>query len=406
MVLNPGEIMETNVLDKAASLAKESLNKIQAPAKEKAEAESKVAAENKAKAEEQAKKDEGIKLAEVEARAKEDERILTVEDKELSEPELKRKAELQETKRKKDESPDEKIKRIKEESQQRIDEIKSELLMKENQSNEKIKKLEAEMEVLKKAVQPKIEEDAKSKAKREETDRIAKYVEEDKSKPRSDRREMTKEELQDWYLEEPDEATAWISERAIRRVEERKAIIEDETKNRAKLGADEFIYKQHESGKKLFAKYPGVNPSKERLDQLKGKTNSEINKILCDENEEFKLCSEIVAEDPKKYLEAVNGPEMVMAEMEKRLSKKKTVTLTEEELEAKIKEEADRRSRLDEGITSTKGKKMETQTGQKSESRQRQEAIAKKAGIKIEDLDKTIERRRMIPGASKFEDDN
>lgn len=396
---------ETNVLERAGSLAAEKLKVIQAPAKEKAEAEAKVAAENI----EKQKKDEGNKLAVAEAQAKEDERILTVEDKELSEPELKRKAELLETKKKKDESPDEKLKRIKEDSQRRIDEIKSEMLMKENQSSERLKKLEAELAELKR---PKVEEDAKAVSKREEAERVAKYVEEDKIKSREDRREMTKEDLEEWYLEDPLAATEWIQERTARRVEERKALEANRTKETSKNLADDFLKKQIESRNKLVAKYPGVLPSKEKLASFAGKTNAEINQALCAENEEFKICSEIVAENPKKYLESENGPELVMAEMDKRLSKntgnpgKKVVTLTEEELEAKIQAEADRRARLDEGITSTKGKRMEESKGQKSELRQKQEAIAKKAGISVEALDKTIERRRSIAGASTFEDGN
>lgn len=399
--------METGILERAATLAKENLNKIQTPAREKAEAEAKVAATEKAKADEQIKKDEGIKLAEAEAKTKDDERILGSDDKSLSEPEIKRKAELQETKRKKDESPDEKIKRVQESSQKRIDEIKSEMLAKENSSAERLKKLEAELAELKR---PKVEEDAKAKSKREESERIAKYLEADKHLPRTDRREMSEEELDEWYLEEPLKATRWIQKNEIRRENERKAIEakleEDEAKNKAKLGADDFIIKQNESKAKLFAKYPGVNPSAEKLASFKGKSNTEIREALSAESEEFRICSEIVAENPKKYLESVNGPELVMAEIEKRLANKsevkKVVTLTEEELEAKIQAEADRRARLDEGITSTKGKKVEINQGQKSELRQRQEAIAKKAGMTVEQLDKVNARRANIPGASSF----
>lgn len=394
--------METNTLEKAETLAKESLTKIQAPAKEKAEAESKAAAEKLEK-----EKSEGLK--EADAKAKEDVRLLTAEDSDLSEPELKRKAELQETKRKKDESPDEKIKRIQEQSQKRIDEIKSELLAKENQSAERLKKLEAELVELKR---PKVEEDAQAKSKREEAERISKYVEEDKNKPKEDRREMLKDDLEAWYLEDPLSATEWIQNRSLRRSEERKEV---ESKARAKTGAEEFIAKQAESKLKLFAKYPGVNPSAEKLATFKGKTNTEISAALSAENEEFRICSEIVAEDPKKYLEAVNGPELVMAEMEKRLKKpetagksgKKTVTLTEEELEAKIQAEAERRANLEgEGVSSTKGKKLETTNKTKSELRQKHEAIARKAGMTVEQLDKQLERRNKIPGVSKFEDDN
>ncbi len=399
-----------SVLEKAASIAKENLTKIQAPSVEKAKAEASVAAADKAKAE-QAKKDEGIKLAaEQEAKTKEDERILTVEDKELSEPELLRKAELKETKRKEDESPDGKIKRIQEASQKRIDEIKSEMLAKENQTALKMAALEAKLSELEK---PKQEEDAAVKSKREESERIAKYVEEDKSKPKEERREMSEDDLSEWYLEDPIKATRWIRRNELFRDEERKKVLEANKPNSdtARKLAEDFISKQNESKAKLLARFPGIAPTKERLAELQtkhGKNVDAINADLDAENAEFKLCRTIVAENPKKYIESTDGPELVMAEMEKRLkntdSKNKSgkIELTQEELDAKIQAEIDRRKLVDgEGITSsTGGKKVETSQKQKSELRQKQELIAKKAGISIEALDKSIARRGTIPGAS------
>lgn len=404
-----------NVLERASAIAAEKLKVIQAPAKAKAEAEAKVAAETKAKADEQTKKDEGTKLAQVEAQNKEDERILTVEDKQLSESELARKTELKETKRKKDESPDEKIKRVQESSQKRIDEIKSELLSEREHTKQEMATLKAELEELKK---PRAQEDAAVKSKREETERITKYVEEDKTKPKEDRREMSPDELQDWYLEDPVKATEWMQERTLRRVDERKKAEAEAQKpkqisEQAKKLADEFISKQNESKAKLANKYPGVLPSQDKIKEVKKELGFSLTEQLSQdqltkikeklsENEEFRLASEIVAENPKKYLESINGPELVMAEIEKRLNDKgasgsKKITLTEEELEAKIQAEAERRSRIDgEGLTSTSGgKKLENNSNEKkSDARVLQEKIARKAGISTEQLDKSIQRRR------------
>lgn len=390
-----------NVLEKAATLATEKLNKINVSKEEKAKVEPKDATLLKEKVE---GKKEVKTVAEIEAQAQKDENVLSKDDKELTEEEKKRKVELLDVKEKKL-TPDDKIKRIQESSQKRIDEIKSELLEEKNkrtQDSEIIKRLEAELSEVKKAIQPKIEEDALSKSKREEQERINKYVEEDKVRPREDRREMSKEALEEWYLEDPIAATDWIHDRKFRRIEEKKQLEEKNKKNVGKVLADEFINKQNESKNKLFAKYPGVNPSQEKIAELK------TSEALCADNEEFRICTEIVAENPKKYLGSENGPELVMAEMDKRLNKseKKVVTLTEEELEAKIQAEAERRSTLDEGISSTKGKKMEIQNKNKSELRQKQEAIAKKAKISIESLDKAIERRKTIPGVGIFGESN
>ncbi len=409
---------QIGVLERAANLAKENLTKIQAPAVEKAKVEASVATAEKEKAE-LAKKDEGIKLAvQAEAKAKEDERILTLDDDKLSESELVRKTELKETKRKKDESPDEKIKRVQESSQKRIDEVISELKAKENKSAQEMAALRAELDELKK---PKQQEDALAKSKREESERIAKYIDDDRTKPKEDRREMSKDELDGWYLEDPVAATTWINERTYRRIEEKKKSEVKPISDTAKKLADEFIDKQNESKAKLFAKFPKANISKEKILEVKNKlglpldrllNESELNKInesLSSEIEEFRLCREICAEDPEKYIQSVNGPELVMAEIEKRMGKKPTgkIELTQEELDAKIQAEIERRKLVDgEGITSsTGGKKVETTQKEKTELRQKQEKIAKKAGISLEALDKSIARRQNIPGASSGGED-
>lgn len=402
-----------STLEKAGNLATDTLNKIKEDEAKKTTAESKDAADAEAKAKAEKEKVEGQKLADAEAQAAKDEEILSKDEKDLSEDEKKRKVEILEAKEKKL-TPEDKIKRVQEQSQKRIDEIKSELLEernKRNQDKELIKRLEAEMAEMKKLMQPKVDEDAKVKAKREEDERIAKYIEEDKAKPRSERREMTKEELQAWYLDEPDEATAWITERSLRRAEERKQKAAPAKEDEAEM-AEAFIENQRKSAAKLFAKYPGTNPSKEELKKYAGKSRAEIHEALMKDNAEYRLCQEIVAEDPKKYLESVNGPELVMAEMEKRLAasnnseekKPKTVTLTEEELEAKIQAEADRRASLDEGITSTKRQVKVEKGTQKSDLRQHQERIAKKAGMNTEQLDKVIKRRETIPGAGSYKE--
>lgn len=402
--------MTVETLDKAGTLAKDTIDKIQAPAKEKAAAEASVAAEAKAKADAEKAKDEGSKLAQAEAQAKEDERILSGEEKDLSDTDKTRKTELLEIKRKQDDTPEARLKRVEEKSQMRIDEIKSELLQKEHKSNETIAKLQAELDSLKKSIQPKLEEDAQAKSKREESERLAKYIEDDKSKAREDRREMSREDLEEWYLEDPLGTTEWMQKRSVRRSEEQKALQEKqkETVNNsaAKIKADEFIKNQNDSLAALLKKYPEVVTKKVKVQDAIGKTDAEVDVLMADESEHARLAVKIVNSDVKKYLQDEKGPELVMAEMDKRLAKpeKKAITMTDEEFEEKVKAEVDRRARLDEGINSTKGKNMENSNQNKSVKTQHLERIAKKANIKMEDLDKTIKRRETIPGASTFED--
>lgn len=410
---------QLGVLERAANIAKENLSKIQAPMVKKAQAEAKVAAENKTKLE-QVEKDKGIELAkQQEVKTKEDERILSEDDTKLAEADKKRKSELLDIKRKEEDTPEFKIKRVQESTQKRIDEIKSEQLAKENKTSAELAALKAELEELRK---PKQQEDFKAKIKREQSEQIAKFVEEDKSKPKEERREMSKDDLDSWYLDDPVEATKWIQRTEYRRLRDLEKAEEVaskpvDTSDVKKTLTKEFIEKQLASRAKLIEKFPSLIPSKDKIIEIRNKlglpldralNESELdtfNKEFAIQNKEYQLAMTISKEFPK-FLEETNGPELMMAEMEKRLKKPEQKTgkieLTQEELDAKIQDEIDRRRRVDgEGIISTNGgKKVENSDKQKSELRQEQEKIAKKAGMTIEQLDARIARRGNIKGAS------
>lgn len=395
----------TNNIDKSAELAKETLAKLTGATDSKEETKGASPEEGKEKTEGK----EPVKLTaeQVEAQAKEDERILSAEETELSEDDKKRKVVLDEARKKKAESPEEKIKRIQEQTQLRIDEIKSELLEKDAKSAEKIKALEAELAELKK---PKQQEDAKAQEQRILDERLAKYIEEDKSKPREERREMSKEELQNWMIEDADEAMAWIADRSVRRADEKKSIRQEIVKKPSDAErelARDFIQKQNESIAKLGAKYPSVVKLGIDVNTVIGKSDAEVDRLMANESPEARMAIKIANSNPKRFLETVDGPEQVMLELDKHFQKKaKTITLTEEELQAKLDAraaaEAERIANLDEGLTSRGGRKMEKEE-KKTDLRMKQEAIAKKANISLEALDKTIERRRKM-GVVGYED--
>ena len=397
--------MDKNI-DKSAELAKETLAKLTNPDAKSGKEESKDASPEEGKEKIEGKEPVKLTAEQAEAQSKEDERILSAEETELSDDDKKRKIVLYEAKKKKAESPDEKIKRIQESTQQRIDEIKSELLEKDAKSSERIKQLEAELAELKK---PKQQEDAKSQQKRLLDERIAKYVDEDKSKPREERREMSKDELDEWIIEDFTAANEWMIERSHRRADEKKAIqkeLEAPSEDEKKMARD-FVEKQNESLAKLAQKYPSVVKLGIDINTVIGKPDAEVDQLMAKESPEARFAIKLVNSDPKKYLEQINGPELVMEELDKRLNRKaKTITLTEEELQAKLDaraaQEAERIANLEEGLTSTKGKRMEKEEA-KTDKRLRQEAIAKKAKIPIAELDKTIERRRNM-GVVTYED--
>ena len=76
------------------------------------------------------------------------------------------------------------------------------------------------------------------------------------------------------------------------------------------------------------------------------------------------MALEIIQENQDKYLLAENGPELVMAEMEKRMQSNHKGE-TQEERDKRIGDEAveaekQRQAKIDEGINSTRGKGSET----------------------------------------------
>lgn len=406
-----------STIERAASIAVESLKKLQAPAVEKAATESKTAEAEKVKTEAAEKVKVAKEIVAKEAQMKEDARILSEDDTKLKSEEKTRKAELIKAKEVEDNTPEAKIKKVQDSTQKRIDEIVSERKSAEAKRDAEIAALKAELEEARK---PKQQEDVKAKVEREHVEQIARFVEEDKSKPKEKRREMTKDELDTWYLEDPTEATAWINRREIRRDRELSKLEESATEkpkatNEEKLAAaKEFATKQNESKAKLVAKYPGTVPSKEKIAetfkklgmpldrQLTSDEAKKVNAEFSNDNAEYKLCMQILDENPK-ILENTDGPELVMKEMEKRLASKPTgkLEITEDELNAKVEAEIARRKLVDgEGITSTGGGKKIMNEKAKSELRIIQEKAAKKAGITIEQLDAQIERRSHISGAN------
>ena len=354
------------------------------------------------KTEEEKKKE----LAALEAQAKEDERILSTSDDKLTdEKDKKRKSELIEIKKKKDEEERNKPGNI----QKRIDELVGEikaLRAEKSQDKEKTNKLEKELIDLRKKTQPPDKKE-QEELKGVEQARIKKYIEEDKSLPHEERREMTDEEFEDWYLEAPGKATQWSTERTIRRMSERE-------KDKRTHFTKKILDKQNEVADEVAKKHPELNTDARQKElKAEGKSPDEIRKIILEENPKVRICTELITKNPEKYLLSEDGPELLASDMEKELAKepsgdkpkgKKTVTLTEEEVEEMkkkaVEEEDERRKNADDGFHSTRdgeplkgGKKV-------SEIDKKLEGILKKSGVSKEAYDKAVERRKKIRGAN------
>jgi hypothetical protein len=318
-----------------------------------------------------------------EEQAKKDEALLVRPDAEITDDaEKARKQELLD-KQKHKETPDpaikeDKVEKRKQEIQSDIDKLTAQKKELENavnktaQMKKEVDALRQDIDALKKEreaieAEKRIPEEHRA-LKKQEDERLVKYLNEDTELPREQRREMSRDELEAWFDEDRIAAQEWISERTLRRARERSADIKQHKQN---AFVKDFTTKQEDSNKRVLSRYPELDTSS-REDELKrqGKSQEEIQKTLFNENEKFRICAEIVGENPEKYLTKENGPELVMAEMEKRISVKTSKTSDNDEnakriekLEKQLEELSAENERLrnsDEGIpsggTRSKGK--------------------------------------------------
>ena len=280
----------------------------------------------------EAQKQEEKKKAEeervkAETQAKKDAEILTKKDEELSDDDKKRKSELLEIKRKEENSKlsgEEKIKKIQEASQKRIDELVNQLKQSEDKTSKETQLLRLELDNLRKekvdleAKISKPKEDIESIVLKEEKEKWSKYLQEDSSKPREERREMTKDELDDWILEDQAEAIAWINRRELRRERER---LKNLNSKWSELFNKDLFGKQLQSYNRVLVKHPELD-TKKRRDELtaQGKTEGEIEEILIKENPKYALTLKIADEHPD-WKTREDAPELVIQELEKTLAK-------------------------------------------------------------------------------------
>lgn len=324
--------------------------RVEAEAKEKAEAKAKKDGEILSKKDGELNDEEKKrKVALLDIKKKEDEKLLSTPDNELDEKGKKRKAELVKAKPSKMEL--------------RIHELVDEIgkLKKEGkksaEKDKRIEILEEELAAVKKTLSMTPEDLFKQKVKEISSTRISKHIEEDKGKPREERREMTTEELNDWMAEDAVVAQEWIADRAIRRRD-------DKRRDNIKQG-------QHQSYQKVLKDNPKMDMDKalERGKALReeGKSDDEISKVLAEEFLECVIAAVVMEESPY-LLNYPNGPEIVAKEVKRRMAKpdtKKEDTSKIDDLEKKITElsaELERVKNLDVSIISNRSPVVEEET--------------------------------------------
>jgi hypothetical protein len=176
-------------------------------------------------------------------------------------------------------------------AEKRINELVGELKALKNekdQDKERITNLEAELLSVRQTVeQPKNEEVRNQKLSRLAQERVVKQMEEDKSLPLAERREMGKAELEDWIVSDPLAAQEWLADRAVRRDRERR---QDLRKEEVSSQAETIIQRQTASRQKVEAKHPELNyTARETALIASGKTKKEAFETIMAESPKVKV---------------------------------------------------------------------------------------------------------------------
>ncbi len=339
--------------------------------------------------------EEKLKEAEVAKKAaldkdKEDEVILSKKDEELDDKQKARKSELLKIKK------DVEEKDKKDNVQKRIDELSGKVKALENDNASTKADRDAarkELDDLKKQLRQTPDDKIKEKVKKELSTRVTKYIEEDKDLPREERREMTKEELDEWLTEDLASAQDWIAGRRIRRYREEETLKHDERLN---VKASEVMDRFNKGYEIQISKHPELDISKRKAElEKEGKSKKEIRKILGEENPKWGAFMEIFESDMNKYLEDEDGPARIADAMEKKLKPKEEKKDTEvEELKKKVADleaENQRLSGLDVEISSTR--QVEPKTPE-PEIIEKTKKLGLDLGLSKDQVERAVERRK------------
>ena len=355
--------MEPETLDRTSELAKEKLVELnkdeeasKAKADKKAEEESKGASSGDSSPEKkETKGGKEDKAEDSDGTTKNDVQILESKDEDLTDDEKNRKQELIKAKEEA-RSPEDKLKEWQDNTQKRIDELNGDLKAEKEgrrKDAEVIEKLEQMIVVLKGDLEASGSiESEDDKITKSEEEVYAKMMEEDKKKPFEQRREMSKEDLEEFMLEDYVGAHEWMLKRDKRRESEREA----------KVKGKEAAKAINAEVQRFFTEFPGCN-QENRWNELKasGMKDDAIDAKLREESEDYKLMMEIMQDDPK-YRDPVKGPQLMADEIRKRKSesgKEKSKLFTEEEVKQReadaVKREQDRQKSIDLGLGSGGG---------------------------------------------------
>ena len=275
---------------------------------------------------------------------------------------------------------------------------------------ETIAKLQTQIDDLQKESNATPEQKAKEELKKVEDDRIAKYAEEDKDLPRDERREMSRDDLEEWLLEDIVSANEWMTDRLLRRRDESA---KDKASEDTKSKVTEILKQQKDSEKRMMDKHPALKDAIKRRKELsdEGKNDEDINKIVLQENPTVRAFAAVMRSMTPKENEdiqlAPDGPEKLMRKVEKYMADlkptKKTKEETPEETEEREQEIANEAAEAErQRMADLDASKSSTRTSPKaveqSDQYKQQLAVAKKSGISEERLKEILARRKKIPG--------
>lgn len=303
-----------------------------------------------------------------------------------------------------------KVEKRKDEIQKEINALvaQREALKKEVQDSSTVTKEVAELRLkiaeLEKSKVP--EKPVELQQKEVEAEQIKRYLEEDKSKPRNERREMASDELGSWLAEDFESAQEWLTERNLRRREERIAYISKVNEDRNRQFEIELKAKHAVSAQRVKSKFPDLTSAEDEYNELvkSGKTQSEAVREVAAKYPFYNAVVELYAKEEhaaqqesrkNKYTSSENGPELLAQDAHSKVeSLPKGRMYTEDEVQELLKS-----TKRDTPPVTISSSRPSSVAGNDDRLTPELRDVLKKANMTPERYFAAVKRRESIPGA-------
>ena len=234
------------------------------------------------------------------------------------------------------------------------------------------------------------EETAEANVKKILISRRAEYLEADKGKDLADRREMSKDDLEQWLIDDPVDAQDWMLDRKLRYQKETKELFDKEMSSLTSDDDEEAKQQRQVENKRVASENKDLDFIARSVELAKdGKEAKEVLEIL---RSEFPIFKELQDENEQRYVKG--GLSLLVKDYKERQGKKSSKELSSEDKEALRQEGATREKNRQKNIDEGTGSDVNGKPNKNFTLTDDQKKAAKMAGMSDEDYIKALKRQQ------------